>query len=170
MPIYEFYCPNCHRIYNFLSRAINPSGRPACPKCRRADLERKVSLFAISKGRKESGSEEEGQGLPDLDESRFEKAMEAMAGEVDHLDEDDPRQAARVMRKLFNAAGMPAHGGMEEALRRMEAGEDPEAVEEQLGDVLDEADSFVAGQKQKKIRRLARRLLPPSADPNLYEM
>ena len=45
------------------------------------------------------------------------------------------------MRKLFDATGLPVAGGMEEALRRMEAGEDPEKIEEDMGEVL-EGDPF----------------------------
>ena len=52
------------------------------------------------------------------------------------IDENDPRQAANVMRKLFDATGMPLGGGMQEALKRMESGEDPEKIEEDMGDVL----------------------------------
>ena len=33
MPIYEFACPRCRRIFSFLSRRVNPSHTPACPKC-----------------------------------------------------------------------------------------------------------------------------------------
>ena len=54
--------------------------------------------------------------------------MEALASDLDSLDENDPRQGAQLMRKLFSATGMPVGGGMEEALRRMEAGEDPEKI------------------------------------------
>jgi hypothetical protein len=126
-----------------------------------------VSLFAISKGRKESEGED--ADLPEgLDEGRLEKAMESLAGEVDGLDEENPRQAARLMRRLFEATGMPVGGGMEEALRRMESGEDPDKIEEELGDALED-DPLGAGPK-KRIRRLARRMLPPSVDPHLYEM
>lgn len=28
MPIYEFYCSDCHAIFNFLSRQMNISKRP----------------------------------------------------------------------------------------------------------------------------------------------
>ena len=60
--------------------------------------------------------------------------------------------------------------GMREALRRMEAGEDPEKVEAELGDVL-EADPFAGGgEDAAKPRTRLRRLLPPSVDPTLYEM
>ncbi len=171
MPIYEFYCADCHRIYNFFSRGIRPDARPTCPRCGKTELSRKPSSFAVSRNRPEPG---EGEGQePDVDESRLERAMDSLAGELDGVDESDPRQAARVMRRLFEATGMPIGGGMEEALRRMEAGEDPEKVEEQLGDALDD-DPFEAGTKEgagkKKVSTLARRLLPPTVDPNLYEL
>ncbi len=37
MPIYEFYCEQCHTIYNFFSRKINLEKIPDCPKCRDAN-------------------------------------------------------------------------------------------------------------------------------------
>ncbi len=165
MPIYEFYCPDCHRIFNFLSRSIDTRGRPGCPRCGRPDLERRPSSFAISKGRKEPGSEEEPSGL---DDERLEKAMASMASEVEGLDDENPRQAARVMRKLYEAAGLPVTGGMAEALRRMEAGEDPEQVEAELGDALEE-DPFSAA-PEEGFKALRRKYLPPTVDTELHEM
>ncbi len=165
MPIYEFYCPSCHRIFNFLSRSIETERRPACPKCARPDLSRRVSAFAISKGRKEETQEDP---LSKIDESKLESAMESLAGEAEGLNEDDPRQASRLMRKLFEATGMPVGSGMEEALRRMEAGEDMEKIEQDLGDVLEE-DPFTGGPQPGGTSRL-RRMLPPSVDSTLYEM
>ena len=38
MPIYEFYCPHCHRVFNFLSRAVNTDKTPDCPQCPIEDL------------------------------------------------------------------------------------------------------------------------------------
>ena len=33
MPIYEFYCPDNHRIYSFLARSLALAGRiPRCPE------------------------------------------------------------------------------------------------------------------------------------------
>ena len=54
MPIYEFYCKDCHMIFNFFSSTINTKKKPSCPKCSRAGLERKVSMFAVT-GRAEEG-------------------------------------------------------------------------------------------------------------------
>lgn len=175
VPIYEFYCSDCHRLFSFLSRAVNTEKRPACPRCGRAELARQASAFAISKGRKEPEASKPGMPeIPGLDEARLERAMAEMEREAGGMDEDDPRQAARMMRRLFDASGMPMGSGMQEALRRMEAGEDPESVEAELGDVLAE-DPFAAaaaGEVEPKgsLARLRRRVLPPSVDPNLYDL
>lgn len=177
MPVYEFYCPDCHTIYNFLSRRVNTAAAPSCPRCRRPHLERQVSVFAISRGRSGKEGEAEGDdGLPDLDEVRMEQAMEALAAEAEGMDENDPRQAARMMRKLYGAMGMEVGPGMEEAIRRMEAGEDPDAVEEELGDLLEEEDPFSgAGEAGKKgarsrLRGFRQRYLKPRVDETLYEL
>ncbi len=58
------------------------------------------------------------------------------------MNEDDPQAMARMMRKLMDTTGMNMGEGMEEAIRRMEAGEDPDKVEEEMGDVLDAEDPF----------------------------
>lgn len=170
MPVYEFYCPDCHTIFNFLSRRVETQRRPDCPRCDRPELERQVSVFAISKGR---GEAQEG-GLPDLDESRMEQAMESLAAEAEGMDESDPRQAARLMRKLYGAMGMDLGSGMEEAIRRMEAGEDPDAVEEEMGDLLEGEDPFSGAAEGKKagggLRELRRRILRPRVDETLYEL
>ena len=175
MPIYEFYCSSCHTVFNFLSKRINTDAVPACPKCGKTTA-RKPSTFAMSKNRPEPKA---GEGAPgaggdqmdpfaNMDESQLESAMESLASEADGIDENDPRQAANVMRKLFDATGMPLGGGMQEALKRMESGEDPEKIEEDMGDLL-EADPF-AGEAAKKSteRRIPKR--PAAHDPHLYEM
>lgn len=172
MPIYEFYCPDCHRVYSFLSRSVDTARRPACPRCARPALARRPSLFAISKGRPEpagetaGGADEGPDPFAGVDEARLERAMQQVAAEAESLGEDDARGQARLMRRLFEAAGLPVQGGMEEALRRLEAGDDPEAVENELGD------AFEGGFEGAPRRSLAglRRRLPPQVDPTLYEL
>lgn len=163
MPIYEFYCADCHTIFNFLSPRINTTKRPDCPLCGRPELERRVSLFAISKGRKES--EEESEDLPDIDESKMEQAMQMLSKEADKLDEEDPRQAAKLMRRLFDSTGLQMGSGMEEAIRRLEAGEDPDEVEAELGDAIEQEDIFQAAKKGNP-----RRLLAPYKDETIYDL
>jgi len=175
MPIYEFYCPHCHRLFTFLSRTVDTRKTPLCPRCRRPELRRRVSSFAISKGRKEVESAPEMPELPPgFDEARLEKVMSRLARDAESIDENDARQGARLMRQVFEAAGLPVGTGMDEALKRMEAGEDPEKVEAEMGDVFEQDPFAAAGGAEPpapkgRLARL-RRLLPPSVDPELHEM
>ena len=166
MPVYEFYCPTCHMIFNFLSRRINTDKQPHCPRCGRLHLDRQVSMFAISKGRTEEGEAD----MPDIDESRLKKAMQAMAAETEGMNEDDPRKAARMMRKLYEATGLQLGGGMEEAIRRMEAGEDPDQIEAELGDVLEGEDPFGGLELKKGLKQLRDKYVRPKVDSTLYEL
>ncbi len=182
MPIYEFYCVDCHMVFNFLSRTFNTTKRPACPRCGRPELERRMSRFAVARRRSESESKGEPDDLPPgFDEEKMERAMEALAQEAEGIDEDNPRQMARMMRKLFDTTGLPMGPHMEEAIRRMEAGEDPDRIEEELGDLLEQEDPFgdesadEASEGQKRegggtLWALSRKLRPPRVDETLYDL
>lgn len=50
MPVYEYLCRHCNRIYSFLFATMTDEGRPTCPRCGAVDLEREVSLFAFVRG------------------------------------------------------------------------------------------------------------------------
>ena len=166
MPIYEFYCTDCHTIYNFFSRRIDTKTRPNCPRCQRPEIERRVSLFSISKG----VGENEEDSLPDIDEAKFENALASMSGEMENINEDDPKQVGSLMRKLFKATGLNLGSAMEEAISRMEAGEDPDKVGEDMGDMLDQENPFATTDRKKMITDLKRKMLPPTVDDTLYEL
>jgi putative FmdB family regulatory protein len=170
MPFYEFYCEPCHTIFRFFSRRVNTQTRPSCPRCGRLELEKRPSTFAISKGGREDKDTD--SDMPDLDDARMEQALASMAGEMEGLDEDDPKAAARMMRRLFEAGGMRMGPGIEEAMRRMEAGEDPDQIEAELGDVLENEDPFspAAAKGLRSVQALRRRYLPPKVDEGLYEL
>jgi len=53
--------------------------------------------------------------------------------DAEHMDENDPRQLALMMRRMSEISGEPLDAEMEDAVRRLEAGEDPERVEEDMG-------------------------------------
>ena len=168
MPIYEFYCGDCHTIYSFFARRVDTQTTPACPKAKKHKLRRQMSRFAISTGRSASHDDPGADGA-EMDDARMEQAMLQMAGEMEHVNEDDPQAMARVMRRLMETTGMNMGEGMEEAIRRMEAGEDPEQVEEDLGDVLDNTDPQAVG--TSPLGRLRRRLSEaPNVDPQVYDM
>jgi len=115
------------------------------------------------------GGGEERDELDDLpiDESKMESAMEALASEAEGMNEDDPRAAAQLMRKFSSMTGMAFGDGMEAALSRLEAGEDPDSVEAEMGDIIENEEPFVMG----TVRRMrAAKNRPPSRDETLYEM
>jgi putative FmdB family regulatory protein len=140
MPIYEFACPKCRRIFSFLAKRVNPHRQPVCPKCGNKKMSKQVSQFALTKGLSEPAPKSGGEGeppMPDLDDPRVARAMAEMESEMEHLDENNPKHMARMMRKMKDImppGSMPKE--METAIKRLEAGEDPEKIEADMGDVL----------------------------------
>jgi putative FmdB family regulatory protein len=162
MPIYEFYCNKCNTVFNFFSRSVNTTKTPDCPQCQRA-LRRQMSIFAkVTHGKEEPA----GDGMPQFDEAKMEKAMAMLAGEAEKLNEDDPRQAAQLMRKLTDATGISLGAGMEEALNRLEKGEDPDRIEEEMGNLLEGEEPFLIEGTGKKGSRKPR----PLVDDTLYDL
>jgi len=149
-------------IFNFLSKTINTDKKPTCPKCGKPELDRRMSVFATPRNQ---GEEDDAQ-LPDIDENKMEKAMNLLAREAEHMDENDPKQAANLMRKLTDMTGLNLGSGMEEALQRMEAGEDPEAIEAEMGDLLEGEEPFAFEKKSPR----GLRYQPPAVDDTLYDL
>ncbi len=166
MPIYEFYCRKCDTIYNFFSRSINTEKIPFCPRCKNVKLKRQMSLFARISGSKEGSDGGEGD-MPPIDEAKMEKAMAMLAQEADKINEEDPRQAAMLMRKLTDATGLSMGKGVEEALSRMEKGEDPDRIEAEMGDLLSEEEPFLLEAKAGKGRKKS---ATTKVDETLYEL
>ncbi len=140
MPIYEFACPKCRRIFNFFSQRVSPKHLPTCPKCGNKKMEKQMSSFAMTRGSKDSapegGTGEEGP-MPDLDDPRVARAMSEMERDMAHMDENNPKHMAHMMRKMKDIlppGSMPK--GIDTAIKRLEAGEDPEKIEADMGDIL----------------------------------
>jgi putative FmdB family regulatory protein len=141
MPIYEFACPKCRRIFSFLSKRVKPDRLPVCPKCGSKKMSKQVSRFATTKGLKEpaakTGPETGEPPMPDLDDPRMTRAMAEMERDMEHLDENNPKHMAHMMKKmkdLMPPGTMPKE--LDVAIKRLEAGEDPEQIEADMGDVL----------------------------------
>ncbi|MHB8791517.1 MAG: FmdB family zinc ribbon protein [Desulfobulbaceae bacterium] len=164
MPIYEFFCQDCNTIFNFFSSRINTDKQPDCPRCGRKKIQRIPSTFAtIGKAREEGESD----ALAGLDEAKMEQAMAGLMREAENINEDDPRQMAGLMRKFSEKTGISLGDHMEEALSRLEAGEDPDAVEREMGDLLEGDNPFSLEELRKKGRGGPR---PPQHDDTLYEL
>jgi len=139
MPIYEFACPKCRKIYSFLSKRLNPGRTPVCPRCGNKKMSKQVSRFALTRGLAEPAAKSESGGppMPDLDDPRVERAMMELERDMEHLDENNPRHMAHMMKKmkdLMPPGSVPKE--LDVAIKRLEAGEDPEQIEADLGDVL----------------------------------
>jgi len=160
MPIYEFYCADCNTIFNFFSIRINTEKRPLCPRCNKVYLERLISRFSVLRGTKEKDD----FGMPDLDESKLQKSISLLEREVKDINEDDSKQSVYLMRKLVETTGLDLGSGIEEVLRRMEAGEDPDKIEKEMGDILNEEKLFKATPKAPQRFREK----PPGRDETLY--
>jgi putative FmdB family regulatory protein len=141
MPIYEFACPKCRVVFNFLSPRVNPDRLPVCPKCGNKKMARQMSSFAMPRGAKEpaaaDGPGADAEGTPDFDDPRVARVMGEMERDMAHLDENNPKHMAHLMRKmkdLLPPGSVPKE--MDTAIKRLEAGEDPEKIEADMGDVL----------------------------------
>lgn len=175
MPIYEFYCPNNHRIYSFFARSLAYAGRtPLCPDNPKHRMERMMSSFAVTGRAKEKADMPPGG---DADNPRMEAMMAEMEREISGVtaDNPDPRQLASLMRKMTAVTGEKMPVPVEEMIRRMEAGEDPERIEQDMGSQLDDMGGEEGGHDgqdgdmsvKARLRRLRGK---PRRDPTLYEM
>ena len=75
--------------------------------------------------------------VPDFDDPRVEGAMMELERDMEHMDENNPRHMAHMMRKmkdLMPPGAVPKE--LDVAIKRLEAGEDPEKIEQDMGDVL----------------------------------
>ncbi len=184
MPIYEYLCPACNRVFSFLVKSLASQREPVCPKCGGKDLRRRISRFTVTgaerKSRTAATAGDKGDrpetdastppetGDPDaarrpeardpLDDPRVEREMMKLMDDAEGIDENDPRQLGRLMRRMTEITGEPVEPQMEEAMRRLEAGEDPEKIEEDLGDFLGDEEGDGDG------------LGGPSYDPGLYDL
>jgi hypothetical protein len=184
MPIYEFYCPQNHKIYQFYAKTL-AQGQivPKCPDNPAFGLVKLVSKFAVTtsgkSGKQKTGDDENtGGGMPDgAEDPRMEAAFGAMEREFSGVDENDPRAMGRMMRRMAELTGEKMDGGMEEVVRKLEEGADPESLEEQMGgaNAGDDPDgegmpppNAAADMKEKRHRFRARHRAPVR-DPKLYD-
>lgn len=177
MPIYEFFSPDTRKVYSFFARSLSDRDRiPRCPDDASARMERLVSGFAVTGRAREN---EEIPGGDDLDDPRMEAAMAQLEHEMSGMDEDnpDPRQLGHLMRRMSELTGEKLPGEMEEMVRRLELGEDPDKLEEEFGDAFDDdalpGDEDAGAGSDEESARLSRWLRhkrAPQRDPRLYEL
>lgn len=102
MPIYEYKCGACGRIFDLLIRSHNQE--PRCKHCDSAKLKRLVSR-------------------PGLVRSRS-------AGDSGELRPVNPRRAVENMSRLYDKTGLDPGQGFAEVAKRAAAGDSPQELKE----------------------------------------
>lgn len=173
MPIYEYYCADNHTIYQFYAKTLAQGQTiPKCPDNPKFRLKKIVSAFAITGDAREEPAAAGGESGDPAEDARMEAAMGAMEKEFASADENDPKAMARMMRRMSELTGEKMAGPMEEMVRKLEEGADPDSLEEQFGQADGEGDADAAAQKndfKEKRARFKARHLAPRKDPKLYD-
>jgi hypothetical protein len=182
MPIYEYYCPENHTVYQFYAKTFAQGQTiPKCPQNPNFRMQKMLSSFAVTSRSNSSDSPpgSDATAVNPTEDVRMEAAMGEMEREFSNVDENDPRAMARMMRRMSDLTGEKIDGEMEEVVRKLEEGTDPQELEEQMGGGgMPEADepygeSGDGGlpekeQKEPKQRFRVRRPAP-IRDPKLYD-
>lgn len=182
MPIYEYYSPDTNRIYSFFAKTL-AQGRviPKCPDNPKARMVKLISGFAIGgRHKSEPAADATVPATDAAEDARMEAAMKEMEGAMSSLDENDPRALARMMRRMSELAGEKLDEPMEEAIRKLEEGADPDALEEEMSGLFGDdgepgtpgpdgpADAKKPDAKEARAKFKVRRP-PPTRDPKLYD-
>jgi len=69
-------------------------------------------------------------------QARAEREMFRLMEQAESLDERDPRRLGAFLKRMTEIVGDDGGPELREAIRRLEAGEDPEKIEEEYGDLL----------------------------------
>ena len=172
MPIYEYYCPDNNKIYQFFAKTVSQGETiPKCPDNPDFSMVKRISDFAIGNASRKIGAEESvqgGEGGPSSDttdgpdDARMEAAFGQLEQEMEGIDENDPKAMGRMMRRMSEMTGENLDGEMEEVVRKLEEGQDPERIEEEMGDVLGDIEGEGAGGYGGMGG-------PPTRDPTLYD-
>jgi predicted nucleic acid-binding Zn ribbon protein len=182
MPIYEYYCPENHTIYQFYAKTLAQGQTiPKCPHNPAFQMQKMLSKFSVtSKGTSSDDSSAPPADLGNAaDDSRMQAALGAMESEFANMDENDPRAMARMMRRMSEMTGEKIDGETEEVVRKLEEGTHPEEIEGELGgeppcsmpdpDGAQRAASDGEKEHGRSRIRSQVRLQEPARDPKLYD-
>ena len=130
MPIYEYRCQTCGKKQSVFWRSlssVNESGL-TCARCASPKLVRLMSKVRVVRSASTTSASSDGG----VSEGGDDAMMNEMAG----LDENDPRSMARFMRKMAQESGEDMGPEFNEVVGRLEKGEDPEKIEQSMGDLF----------------------------------
>lgn len=185
MPIYEFMSQSTGKIYSFFAHSPSYAEKiPFCPDGKKYKMEKVMSGFSIT-GQKEEATEipagDSGDDPNDpfagMDPGQAEKVMKELEGAMGGMDEDnpDPKQMGQLMRKMCEMTGETMDEPMEEVVRKLEEGADPDELEDRMGDFLgDEQPNDTTGgneESRDSVKSRLKKLMKKKMvrDPKLYE-
>ena len=118
MPRYDYRCQSCKkRSVIFQTYAAYGRKKVKCPHCGSTELQRLIGRVRFARS----------------EESRLDELSDP--SDWGDVDENDPRSMARMMRKMGSELGEDMPGEFDEVVDRLEAGEDPEDIEESMPDL-----------------------------------
>ena len=183
MPIYEFHSPDTGKIYSFYAPSVSYAKlTPLCPDGDKMKMVKLLSGFSIT-GRNEEIPEAAPEADPDdpfagMDPAKSGELMKELESSIAGMDDEnpDPKQMGTLMRKMCEYSGERMDEPMEEVIRKLEEGMNPEELEDRMGDFMgDESDDGMGGFEQKdgeeSMKSRLKKLLTktPKRDPQLYE-
>ena len=124
MPIYEYKCDDCKGQVSLFfpsysaAESRTAAGENKCPRCQSTRLTKMMSKASLIRA------------TPSGDEGLLDPSDQIMEG----LNEDDPREIARWARQMKDSMGPDLDMGPEfdQAIARIESGEDPDKVMDDL--------------------------------------
>lgn len=126
MPIYEYRCADCgqkaRKFWRTFSAVDDASLQ--CPRCGGHSFERLVSRVAVLRS----------------EESRLDGLADP--GDLDGLDEEDPKALGRWLRKMSHEMGEDMPPEFDEVIGRLEAGQSPEEIEESMPELAEGLDGM----------------------------
>jgi putative FmdB family regulatory protein len=122
MPIYEYKCGQCGRIFELLIRS--KSQKPHCKHCESTELKRLVSR-------------------PGLIRSQS-------SGDSGELRPVHPRRAVENMSRLYDKTGVDPGQGFSEVAKRAAAGDSPQELKEAVKEAREKDSSSSAASKETK--------------------
>jgi hypothetical protein len=177
MPIYEFYSPDLQKIYSFFSHKVRLSDEiPRCPDGEQLSMQKLISGFSIT-GTKQSEIQESSQvdnsetdPFAGLEPNKAQHLMQEMEKSISSIDDEnpDPKQMGHLMRKMCEVSGERIDDRMEEVVRKLEEGKDPNEIEQDMEEYLSD-ESVDSNEKNAESARKSSNQKKMTRDEKLYQ-
>jgi len=118
MPTYDFICNKCNQRFDvFLTFAEYGKKKVSCTHCKSQNVRRRMTKVRIAKS----------------EDSRMSSMADDFAG-FESMD-DDPKEMARMMKKMGNEMGEELPPEFNEVVDRLESGQSPDEIESAIPDL-----------------------------------